>query len=120
MLTQAPRTASWAGTGAKAATRAIVSDPTSAVPTNLKFRSTERLPGGPFVMRGTLRNRAPGKQARTRQGADARARHNGQNRNTLGLGRGQQPSSLRLHGVIGPIARTWGITCTGSSRSVPK
>ena len=42
MLTQAPNTATWAGSGAKVETSAIVREPTRAVPRNLKLKRTER------------------------------------------------------------------------------
>src|SRR4051794_4345293 len=63
MLTQAPRTATWAARGAKVQTSAMVSDPTSAVPRNLKLRRTEgRLLGS--VIPGTVRQRTSPRQGR--------------------------------------------------------
>src|SRR4051794_37443548 len=43
MLTQEPSTPIWAGSGAKAETSPIVSDPARAVPTNLKLSRTDRV-----------------------------------------------------------------------------
>lgn len=52
MLTQAPRVATCAGKGAKVETNAMVSDPTRAVPRNLKLRRTVR--GRPSSIRGFM------------------------------------------------------------------
>src|SRR4051794_5067120 len=41
MLTVEPRTAIWDGSGAKVETRADVSEPARAMPTNLKFQRTD-------------------------------------------------------------------------------
>src|SRR4051812_5128422 len=52
MLTVEPRSAIWADSGAKVETRADVSEPARAIPTNLKFQRTDfvRGPSGARLM----------------------------------------------------------------------